>query len=63
MRIHRSVVLELKCQSSIPSWISDLVRTQSLGRQSFSKYSVGVHLTGVRQGEDLMAKRSARWVQ
>ena len=59
----RSVVLELKCQSSIPWWISDLVRTQALGRQSFSKYSVGVHLTGVRQGEHLMAKRSSRWVQ
>lgn len=59
----RSVVLELKCQSSIPFWLTDLVRAHALGRQSFSKYSVGIYLTGVRAGEDRMAKRSSRWVQ
>ena len=59
----RAVVLELKCQSSIPWWLTDLVRARALNRQSFSKYSIGVHLTGTRVGEDLMAKRSSRWVQ
>jgi SPX domain protein involved in polyphosphate accumulation len=59
----RAVVLELKCQSSIPWWVTDLVRAHALDRQSFSKYSIGIHLTGVRDGEDLMAKRSSRWMQ
>jgi SPX domain protein involved in polyphosphate accumulation len=59
----RSVVLELKCQSMIPWWITDLVRSHQLTRQSFSKYSVGIHLTGVREGEDRITRRSARWMQ
>lgn len=59
----RSVVLELKCQSSIPWWITDLVRAHGLMRQSFSKYSVGVHLSRVREGANLSPKRSSRWMQ
>lgn len=60
---HRSVVLELKCQSCIPWWMTDLIRKHSLERQSFSKYSIGIHLTGVAAGEDLLGRRSARWMQ
>jgi SPX domain protein involved in polyphosphate accumulation len=59
----RTVVLELKCQSSIPWWVTDLVRAHALDRQSFSKYSVGIYLTSVRDGADLSATRSARWMQ
>jgi SPX domain protein involved in polyphosphate accumulation len=58
----RPVVLELKCQSAIPWWVTDLVRAHALNRQSFSKYSVGIYLTGIREGADLPATRSARWV-
>jgi SPX domain protein involved in polyphosphate accumulation len=59
----RSVVLELKCQSSIPGWVTDLVQAHALDRQSFSKYSVGIYLTSVRDGADVSATRSARWMQ
>ena len=59
----RSVVLELKCQSMIPWWVTDLICTHELNRQSFSKYSVGIHLTGLHMGEDRTARRSARWMQ
>ena len=41
----RSVVLELKCQSFIPWWITELIRSQALKRRSISKYGVGIHLT------------------
>ena len=60
---HRSVVLELKCHSCIPWWMTDLIRRHALRRQSFSKYSIGIHLTGVEHGEDRITRRSARWVQ
>jgi hypothetical protein len=55
-----SVVLELKCHSCIPWWMTDLIRSHALKRQSFSKYSIGIHLTGLEQGADLVARRSAR---
>jgi SPX domain protein involved in polyphosphate accumulation len=56
----RSVVLELKCQSTIPPWLSDLVRRHSLDRTSFSKYSTGIHLTRRVNGERKPPKRDAR---
>jgi SPX domain protein involved in polyphosphate accumulation len=59
----RNVVLELKCQSSIPWWMTDLIRSHALKRQSLSKYSIGIHLTGLGLGEDRIARRSARWMQ
>lgn len=59
----RNVVLEIKCQSMIPWWVTDLIRAHELKRQSFSKYSVGIHVTGLRNGEDRIARRSARWMQ
>ena len=56
----RSVVLELKCQSTIPPWLSDLVRRHSLHRTSFSKYSTGIYLTRRINGERKRPKRDAR---
>ena len=56
----RSVVLEFKCQSAIPHWMSDLVRRHSLDRTTFSKYSIGIHLTGRVNGERRRSTRSAR---
>lgn len=44
------VVLELKCESAIPHWMTDLVHTHALSRTSFSKYAVGIHLTGRADG-------------
>lgn len=50
------VVLELKCETTIPAWLLDLVRVQELRRASVSKYSLGIYvtrrgLTGVRVRE------------
>ena len=59
----RHVVLELKCQSHIPWWLTDLVRRHALKLQSFSKFSIGIYLTGLERGEELPARRSARLVQ
>jgi len=44
------VILELKCRSRVPHWISDLVRRYALRRRSFSKYSIGIHLTASLNG-------------
>ena len=44
------VVLELKCETSVPHWMLDLVRRNDLRRRSFSKYSVGIHLTNWLSG-------------
>lgn len=44
------VVLELKCETAIPYWIHELIRARSLGRRSFSKYSLGIHLTNWLEG-------------
>jgi SPX domain protein involved in polyphosphate accumulation len=56
----RRIVLELKCQSCIPWWLTDLIRKHALKLQSFSKYSIGIHLTGLERGANLVARRSAR---
>lgn len=60
---HRRVVLELKCQSCIPWWLTELVRKHALKQQSFSKYAIGIHLTAREDGADLIARRSARRMQ
>ncbi len=60
---HRRVVLELKCQSRIPWWLTELIRKHALKQQSFSKYAIGIHLTGREHGADLVARRSARRMQ
>jgi len=56
----RSVVLELKCQSTIPPWLSDLVRRHSLSRTSFSKYSTGIYLTRRISGGRTRPARDAK---
>jgi len=56
----RTVVLELKCQSIIPWWITNLIRTHALKQQSFSKYGIGIYLTGLLNGEGSLPLRSAR---
>jgi hypothetical protein len=55
----KTVVLELKCQSFIPWWVTNLIRSHALKRQSFSKYGIGIYLTGVRNGEFSLPRRSA----
>lgn len=56
----RTVVLELKCQSFVPWWIANLIRTLALKRQSYSKYGIGIYLTGLLNGEGSLPLRSAR---
>jgi SPX domain protein involved in polyphosphate accumulation len=56
----RSVVLEIKCQSVIPPWLSDLVRRYSLVRTSFSKYSTGIHLARRMHGDRRRGSRDAK---
>lgn len=54
------VVLELKCESAMPHWMTDLVRRHGLSRTSFSKYAVGIHLTGRLAGQRRRPVRDAR---
>lgn len=55
------VVMEVKCQTdSLPIWVIDLVRRNDLCQSSFSKYSIGVHLTQQRNGAEMTRSRSAR---
>ena len=39
-------VLELKCPLAVPGWLVDVIRRHRLRRDSFSKYSLGIYLTG-----------------
>jgi hypothetical protein len=57
---NKDVILEVKCQSVVPWWITHLVRTHALRRQSFSKYGVGIYLTGILNWETSLPNRSAR---
>ncbi len=54
------VVMEIKCEVAIPAWVTDLVRTQELVQTSFSKYSVGVHVTSWQRGRPRSSSRSAK---
>jgi SPX domain protein involved in polyphosphate accumulation len=56
----RNVLLELKCQSVVPWWLTHLIRSQALKRVSFSKYSVGIHVTNQADGLEVHGRRSAR---
>ena len=56
----KPVLLELKCHASMPGWMIELAKKNDLERVSFSKYSVGIYVTGRRMGQDLMTRRSAR---
>lgn len=55
-----NVVLELKCHSAVPFWITDLVRRNRLKRCSFSKYSIGIQISEREEGLDGSFRRSAR---
>lgn len=56
----RPVLLELKCHAKMPGWMVELTKRNGLERVSFSKYSVGIYVTGRRMGQDLMKRRSAK---
>ncbi len=56
----RNVVLELKCESFVPSWITNLIRIHSLKRQAFSKYGIGIYLTGQHFAEHSLPRRSVK---
>jgi hypothetical protein len=44
------VVLELKCETTPPPWMIDLIQRHQLALSSFSKYSIGVALCQERYG-------------
>jgi hypothetical protein len=44
------VVLEIKCTTSIPAWLVDVIRSNDLRRDSVSKYSLGIYLTRRLEG-------------
>ena len=50
--IHASppAVMEIKCDSLIPGWVSDLVQRNELLQTGFSKYSIGIELTNREMG-------------
>lgn len=52
------VVLELKCETAVPRWMSELIRCNELAQTSFSKYSVGICLTHWMMGGDVSSSRS-----
>jgi len=54
------VVLELKCETAVPHWMTSLVRCHGLSRVSFSKYAIGIHVTGRFDGSRRRALRDAR---
>lgn len=50
---HSPVLLELKCETVMPSWMSVLIQRHELKRQGFSKYCRGVDVTaGAQRGMD-----------
>lgn len=54
------VVMEIKCTSNIPQWVTELVRRNQLALSSFSKYSVGIHVSGWRSGQARIRSRSTK---
>jgi hypothetical protein len=60
MRVEPPAVMEIKCHTTVPHWVGDLVRSLRLRQQNFSKYSIGIHLTGCEQGTRNLAPRSSR---
>jgi hypothetical protein len=55
------VVLEIKCETgSVPWWVTDLIRRHDLVRSSFSKYSIGIHLSRARSGLRAARSRAAQ---
>ncbi len=54
------VVLEIKCETLLPWWVTELVRRNQLVRSSFSKYSIGIALTQLHAGRRLPRGRALR---
>jgi len=54
------IVMEIKCRKAVPFWLIDLIRRNNLSRCSFSKYSIGISLTGERLGHRDAYARSAK---
>lgn len=54
------VVMEIKCHSSIPGWVTDLIRSEHLVQTSFSKYSAGIHVTNWSVGGLRQPSRTVR---
>ena len=52
------VLLELKCVLSVPHWITDLIRSHDLRRDSVSKYSLGIYVTRRLEGASELQKRA-----
>jgi len=53
------VVLEVKCHSTVPGWVADVIRRHDLRRDSFSKYSIGIYATSVEEGRWFPRSRGA----
>lgn len=51
------VILEFKCPLQVPNWVLDLVRRHDLTRRSVSKYSIGIYMTGLRDGAPSLVRR------
>jgi hypothetical protein len=54
------VVMEIKCRQAVPLWLIELIKRNNLSRISFSKYSIGISLTGERLGHRQNYYRSAK---
>ena len=52
------VILEVKCATSIPAWLHDVIRSCDLRRDSVSKYSLGIYLTRRLDGAPWGSERS-----
>jgi hypothetical protein len=52
------VVLEIKCATSAPWWLVDIIREHQLRRESVSKYSLGIYLTRRIEGIDWGQERA-----
>jgi hypothetical protein len=52
------VILELKCETRVPAWLLDVIRSCDLRRDSVSKYSLGISLTRRLEGAPSRSERS-----
>jgi len=54
------IVMEIKCRKTVPLWLVDLIKRNNLSRCSFSKYSIGINLTGMQLGHREAYSRSSK---
>ena len=52
------VVMEIKCEPAVPSWLVHVVRSNELRRHSISKYSLGIYSSRRLQGYDRLTERA-----